>query len=1325
MGDTDAVAKQQKENPAHAGVTSFFLVNHENFELIGDPLADDGKHKDGIDPRKGPIAMSKDELWPVGTAELEQAKKAGSVTQYVAKHRVKNRFVYVFSMLHAKFFNTPTFRYELYVDDQGRVHSLSRDDFMARHADPDAVAEETNAQYIAGTKWEGGKQQFFQQKLPLIKHNKGVSWHFFAVPFHLSKPAVEKIELNEGYLSPDPGFDPTAPEKSKVEGVTVIKHGSRVAVANGMLVRVLDPLHIGESMHAELAAAVADTMTFSLPIGKSKRAEMTERRTLVSAIAGCATGVIDRSNNVDLKPDTIALASKSWPELEGRCFTAKEIDIINDLTPTKKALADVVHGHEFFLMMEKRLREEYHRRQAKAAVKTLLWLTSMPWAFVERETHGRTWRIEAFGHAFVCAMSNALAQACDTDVGRNYLNALIEACEDQPDNDKVPNAFTTQNFVIRDKPAPDKGAQAKTMIKAGKAPYDLWSRLVTLYGAKNKEFLDKVLKGKGFDQKIIDKLQDLIPQKRVLSLAGLLMARRLNHSFGFDLVTADITGIFAPEGKKAVVVFSNAKKGSTGVDRSYSLVFDTPDDLDHQIKDLQKKGGIVNPKPRGFQKLEFDHVSTVMGFVNMFFAARDIYLAAKNDKAFDAAKSSFALFNSIYSMPWVQKKLASRMQNLSLSFLSKEANVWVAARGIPVVAFAIQVITVAFAAEDLWKKAKDGTTEEVVGSALALTGEILILISMGMVVASGGVATPASAALALIGLALTLSSFVYTQFIPTDQHYALQHCVFGKEFPSNKTGRPWQRCLGRQLHYYDYTNKTGAKELETYRRQISAFSNLIHNFNLQVKLSDDIVDRAAKIVIQPSAVPRTAYFEIAIAMEWWVKGKNDDVTWTKTLRFLYFPYPDNLEPLSEPAKSATLYNSMHNRGIAAPSGGSFNVYSSKQGDHPIELTVSPMAGDAAEWFGDLENVIGSTKTPVHVSLRYDEAYSAQSKVSLDGSKLGVRMIYLAETTGGLSVSALNITVALQAYIENQPFGVPENKTFSVTDWETEINQHGRETIKFVVPIDAGDFGQRRVAGFRIHPVYKDGTLGETGINPGETEPMTPGVSKLVLRPIEKDKSTKAFNFTLHYAARMVHTGDAVVFDFKTMSSTLSDPNDATKFRNDVIAIDKLVVQYVVNPQPDGTAHGGSFSKPLWKQMAVVPPAEDLAFRAKVTGAILPYDEVAVRFTANVHDASGNEVWTAGPFAKDKLGASLVAGLGWEKRGDEGLTKTGGRIKSAKCEVTMVMDGDPATGKFMPNSIVNQSGRAEVTTKAKFLDLERGVAIGTDSDEAAAIDACKC
>ena len=36
----DPVEAQQKQNPAHAGLTSFYLVFHENFELLGPNTVD-------------------------------------------------------------------------------------------------------------------------------------------------------------------------------------------------------------------------------------------------------------------------------------------------------------------------------------------------------------------------------------------------------------------------------------------------------------------------------------------------------------------------------------------------------------------------------------------------------------------------------------------------------------------------------------------------------------------------------------------------------------------------------------------------------------------------------------------------------------------------------------------------------------------------------------------------------------------------------------------------------------------------------------------------------------------------------------------------------------------------------------------------------------------------------------------------------------------------------------------------------------------------------------------------------------------------------------
>lgn len=102
------------------------------------------------------------------------------------------------------------------------------------------------------------------------------------------------------------------------------------------------------------------------------------------------------------------------------------------------------------------------------------------------------------------------------------------------------------------------------------------------------------------------------------------------------------------------------------------------------------------------------------------------------------------------------------------------------------------------------------------------------------------------------------------------------------------------------------------------------------------------------------------------------------------------------------------------------------------------------------------------------------------------------------------------------------------------------------------------------------------------------------------------------------------------------------------------------------------------------------------------------------------DIDGKEVWVEGPFE-----SGLVAGLGWETREQELAATRCDRIKSATCEVTMVMEGDPAARKFMPNSIVGaEPAPMALTTTAEFWDAQRTLALGTSSKEVAAIDACK-
>lgn len=1311
----DSVKDQQQQNPAHAGLTSFYLVNHENFEMLGGPFGKADKFKKSIEPRKGAIALSRDDFWPVGTEDLKHAKRMGTVAQYVAAHRVTNRFVYVLSVVKGQ---QPVFRYELYADAKGRIRHLSRDAFHSRHAADSSAGELPNDKYISGTTWKGGKQHFFQQTLPLFKHNESVAWHFFALPFHLTADAVKELEGDKELLSPDPGFGPRAPEKTQLEDLTVWSGADHVPVENGMLARVLDPVHIAESMHAELAAKSEDFIQYVMPVGTGKRAEMTERRTLIAGIAGCAKSVIERSNTVDLGNDTIRHASQTWPEVRDRCFTPHELSTLDHLSGAVSG-----RGHDSFLLMDERMREEYLRRQAKAATKTMLWLTSKPWAFVEREFKSQAWRKRTLGHLLLSAMAEALSQAAGTDIGRYYLNEMIEACEDKPDNTAVPNASTIQEFILRDKPQPAALDVAKTVIKAGKAPFDLWSKFVTLYGAKDKKFLRTLTDKHPFDAAVSKKLSGMAEQKRVFALTFLVMGKRLNRLYGFNVVEADITEIFAAAGKKAVVIYGKNPLGD-GIDRTYSLQFETPDDLDLEIKKLRKNAGLVAPEPRGFRKLEFGHVSSVMGLVNLFFSARSLYISAVDKGTFDQTKSSFAFLRSLYSVPWLQKKAASRLEKISLSFLAKKANVWVAQRAVAMVAFAIQVIAVGFAADDFLTKWRDGTTEATIGSGINVLAEVAVGVAAALVIASGGVLTPAAATAVLLGVGLSVASFVYTQFIPTDQQRALEDCIFGKKFPSTATGRPWQACLGNNLRFLDPAKTKPA--MDAYRNQISAFSNLMHNFNLKVSLGDDNKDTGVWVTIWPSAVPRTAYFDIKLRLRWWIKGKPHNDTWSEEFTLQYHPFPDNVPPLTKPQSDELQYNNQHRGGVVAPKGGPLLTYISKPGAHPIQLAVVPRTGDAEIWTGTITNIVGGTQKPVHVGLRYFEDYRVRAKKSADGKHLLVQLTFQPSTTEGIEVDDLSITVAFQRYIENQKFGSPEQQSFA-PELEQHANGHQRQTIEFKVPIDDSDGYRRQVAGFRVGLVYEDTKLGERKIHAEQTEPFAPGVDGHVFGELTKKRSEGAYDIQMDYAARLVHTGDVAVVDFVGAEGTVINPSDKTKRRKDALVLDKVVLQYVRNPGAGNAAEEGTVKNPVWRQMLRVNPGikgdksfATRTFTASNGGPIELFDALAVRFTINVSDDDGKQVWTEGDYEPD-----LKAQWGWETREQHSNAAAGGRIRSATCEVTMVMDGDPSTHKFMPNSIVGATPSAvPLTATAEFFEIGRELGLGTESPEVAAIDVCR-
>lgn len=1307
---SDAVQAQQRDQPAHVGVTSFHLIHHENFALAGGTFGPDDKYRSGIDPRQGAISLSPEELRPIGPKELRDAKAGGTVGAYVDAHRVVERFVYVFSVEPGQ---PPVFRYELFVDEQGRIKHLRRDDFISLHGSP-SVGEEPDATYVARPEWKGGQQQFFEQTLSIVTHNADVRWHFFSVPFHLPAPAVGELEADAAFFAPDPGFDPSAPKEEDVEGFEVWKGGKLVPVRNGMVVRVLDPLRVLDNMRAELAVHLDAFITYALPAGEGDRLERTKRRSLISAIAGSARSLIAATKD-DIKFGNIEPASKTWPELRDRCFTPEELEVLATLRP--EPIGD---GHEFFLQMDAMMREVYLERQTKAAVKCLLWLMSKPWAFLEKHYTEGTSRLNASGQLLLAAVAGTLERVCETDVGRNHLNALIEICEEAPDNPQaIPNVTTLQTFLIRDKPGPTTLDTAKIVYKAGKTPFDLWSKLVTLYGAKNKEFLRALVGKDVVDPKVLAKIEKLGEQKQVFMLSGLTMTKRLNRMYGFTMLQADITEVFAPEGKSAIVLFANDPLGD-GIDRTFSLTFKEVDDLDDKLAQLQLDAGLIEPEPRGFRRLEFNHVTSATGFVNLFFSARDVYIAATEKGAFDVAKSSFSFLVSIYSLPWVADRVKSRFERLSAASLAGAAGGWMGKSGVARVAFGIQAITVAFAAVDLWSKADRQTTEDTIGSGLSLSAEIVMLISAGLVVLSGGVLTPAAAILALIGTTLAAASFVYTLLIPTDRERALSDCIFGTTFPRDESGRPWQACPNNQLRFLDPAKTT--PEFRAYENQISAFSNLMHNFNLAVELSDETDDLAPRITIAPGSVPRAAYFDIESSMRWWTDGEPDDATWSGTLRFRYYPFPDNVPPLQSPQSENLDYANLRRRGVVDPQGGAFGIFISSLGANPIVFSAAPRVGDPTYWDGVIDNVMdGGTRVPGRVGLKYDEQYQVRSGLAANKEAVIVELQFLPGTSTGLSVTDVSVSVDFIRVLEQQDVGAPKTRVIEPT-FAVDAGPDGRERVQFEIPVEEPT-SEHRITSFRVTLTYADGVLGEPAIISGPTDPLLPDAEPVVDRSIVKPRSDKLYDFEMPYRGRVVHTGKVGVVEIVCDEGKVIDPQDATKFRPDALVLESIVLQYIRNPRGGANAEG-SATKPI--QHPMFPVAGGLRrFKAKTSeptggGPIQVLDDLAIRFAATMHGADGQELRTRGPFQLD-----LVAGLGWESSEDEETAGRGGRIAFATCRVTLVLDGDPASGKFMPNRVDGTKVTpASLETTARFLDVQRGVAIGTSSPEVTAIAVCK-
>ncbi|MCH9685380.1 MAG: hypothetical protein K0V04_28350, partial [Deltaproteobacteria bacterium] len=407
MGDPDSkpakpdpVAERKKQNPAHTDLTTFFFVEHETFELLGGPWGDSDKYKEKLD--LGPRALDPDEFWPWASVALQKAQKSRALAGYVAKHNVRDRWVYAFSVEKGQ---DPVLRFELRLDAKGRVSFLGRDDFLAIHGDPKAD-DQDDAAYLKRPQWKNTGQAFFKQKIPIGKAGAPIKWHFFGMSFRLTKGGVDEIEADASLLQPDPGFNFFAKDKdaSKVEGVKIWKVSRLVPVGDGVLVRVFDPMTVLSNLRKQLHLRLDEFIHYTTPMQGDGNAEIRRRRHLVAAIANHANLVCERSSNVDIRHKELKRGSDVWPKLRNSCFTDAERVILD----AEKVTPSAYDAPTFFMEMERRLRDNLLRRQVKAGTALMLWLSSKPWGLVERQSLTSDVRANAFAHLPLRASSPPL-----------------------------------------------------------------------------------------------------------------------------------------------------------------------------------------------------------------------------------------------------------------------------------------------------------------------------------------------------------------------------------------------------------------------------------------------------------------------------------------------------------------------------------------------------------------------------------------------------------------------------------------------------------------------------------------------------------------------------------------------------------------------------------------------------------------------------------------------------------------------------------------------------------------------------------------------------
>ncbi|MCH9687131.1 MAG: hypothetical protein K0V04_37190 [Deltaproteobacteria bacterium] len=889
---------------------------------------------------------------------------------------------------------------------------------------------------------------------------------------------------------------------------------------------------------------------------------------------------------------------------------------------------------------------------------------------------------------------------------------MIVSCEQSPGNKAVPNQALLEEFVLRDKPQP-KGAldTAKIAIKAGKAPFDLWSKLLTLVTTMNKGFLEKLkLKHQpALDPKILEMLNSLSDQKAVFSTAALVMARRIRSVYRVNIVQANLTAFDLPNGQRGVIFYlpNGASKAAT---KPHIFELRPGDGLKGEIAKLHKEVGLKDlPEPQG--RLTFDHVKNVTSVIGLFFSVRDLYISGTDKGALDVTKSAFNVLKALYGLPWVSKRVTARITDVSLRRLSQElagdealhVAGLAAKRGVARIAFVVQIVTVGFAAHDVWSKSQTATKDQVVSSAVSLSCEVLLLISAGLVVASGGTMTPLAAVLAAAAAVISVAQFVYELFRPEEHVYAVRFCLFGVGFVESigspaGDARHWQACPKHDLRYFN----PDFKGLDGLRTQIASFNNLMHGYGLQVSFTGAVAETGATVKIFPGAIPRQAYFEVKMTMEWWLskaKGKvftSPGDSWKAEYTYKFYPFADNVPP--QPLQfSPQYYRDMRKHGVIDQRGGPFDVLVGRSANE-LMLYTYPKEAHIPKWTGVLNDIVGSTSVGAKIQKFYHAKYEVESKVVHKGGGKKDLEVTIELLPGSSDVAIQRMSV-LAKMLQTGDGVVHDGGTVEFTaDAASSVNGKGNREFTLIMPAPApspsGTFSFDTFQ-FKLKFIDADGhTPPKWGM---QSEPMHPGQKMQVEEKTVSDPSKDTFHYRIDYDAQLIDDGTGPMLDFvvtKAFVRRKSEDPSKGKVTKDLF-ISGVVLQYVRNEGSGKPLEEGTLAKPLWTSMIRIGDSFNSHFRAHLnkktyhSSPVLLFDRLTYRFSVETISDTGTKRWTG---SNDDWTKRTVK---WTYTSEEqaGRSFHTQLIKSAKCELRLVLDGDPDTRNFNPNDITLSSRRA--------------------------------